>query len=94
MKKTIFSVFLMSALIFSGFWPQAFAEEQGDKVDVKKLFENKCSSCHSADRPKAKRKTKEGWETTVMRMKNVNGCSITDEEAAMIINYLAEEYGQ
>jgi hypothetical protein len=58
------------------------------------LFESKCSICHSINRPKSKNKSKEGWEATVMRMKNKNGCPITDEEAKMIIDYLAEKYGK
>jgi len=41
----------------------------------------------------SKKKTKEAWKTTVMRMKNVNGCPITDDEAMIIIDYLAENYG-
>jgi hypothetical protein len=28
-----------------------------------------------------------------MRMKNTNGCPITDAEAETIINYLSEHYG-
>ena len=70
----------------------AYGEEK--KVEAKSLFEDKCSSCHSIDRPKSKKKTKEGWEKTVMRMKNVNGCPITDDQAKMIIHYLSENYGK
>jgi mono/diheme cytochrome c family protein len=67
------------------------AGAQGD--GGKALLEQKCSICHSADRPKAKKKDRAGWEKTVMRMKNVNGCPITDEEAKTIIDYLAKNYG-
>lgn len=64
------------------------------KVDAKALFEQKCSTCHSIDRPKSKKKTAKEWENTVMRMKNVNGCPITDEEAKVIIDYLSKNYGK
>jgi len=57
------------------------------------LFEQKCSVCHAPDRAKAKKKDRAGWEKTVMRMKNVNGCPITDDEAKTIIDYLAKTYG-
>ena len=40
----------------------------------------------------SKNKSKEGWTGTVLRMKNKNGCPINDEEAKMIIDYLAEKY--
>ncbi len=64
------------------------------KVDAKALFEQKCSTCHSIDRPKSKKKTAKEWENTVMRMKNVNGCPITDEEAKIIIDYLSKNYSK
>ncbi len=57
------------------------------------LFERKCSLCHSIDRPKSKKKSPEEWKNTVMRMKNKNGCPISDKEAEIIIKYLAENYG-
>ena len=70
-----------------------YGAEKG-KVDAKAFFEQKCSTCHSIDRPKSKKKTAKEWESTVMRMKNVNGCPITDEEAKIIIDYLAKNYGK
>ncbi len=63
-------------------------------VDAKSLFEEKCSICHSLERPKSKEKTYDEWEATVTRMKDVNGCPITDEEAKIIIDYLAKNYGK
>lgn len=81
------------ALIFCLTGVTAYGAEE-TKVDAKALFEGKCSQCHSADRPKSKKKTEKEWESTVMRMKNVNGCKITDEEAKTIISYLAATYGK
>jgi len=90
MKKI---VIVLLALIFSVTGVTAYGAEE-TKVDAKALFESKCSQCHSADRPKSKKKTEKEWESTVMRMKNVNGCKITDEEAKTIITYLAATYGK
>lgn len=64
------------------------------KADANALFEQKCSTCHSIDRPKSKRKTLQDWKDTVMRMKNVNGAQITDQEAKEIIDYLAKNFGK
>ncbi len=50
--------------------------------------------CHPTDKPKSKKKSKADWEKTVMRMKNVNRAPINDEEANVIIEYLAEHYGE
>ncbi len=90
-KKKIVIVSL--ALIFSLTGITVYGAEE-TKVDAKALFENKCSQCHSADKPKSKKKTEKEWESTVMRMKNVNGCKITDEEAKAIIGYLTAAYGK
>jgi hypothetical protein len=64
------------------------------KDPSKQLFESKCSGCHSTQRPKSKKKTREGWEETVTRMIKVKGASINDEEAVLIIDYLTKNYGK
>ncbi|MCX5802301.1 MAG: hypothetical protein NTU69_02005 [Proteobacteria bacterium] len=81
--------FLFLALSFS---PTHSAEKA--EVDAKNLFEKKCSGCHSLDRPKSKKKTMNEWKTTVMRMMNVRGAPGTEEEAKIIIDYLAKNYGK
>lgn len=93
MKKFL-SVIIGSLILVAGLWHYAAASGGGDKTDVIQLFESKCSLCHSIERPKSKKKSKEEWQKTVMRMKNTNGCPITDEQAEMIIDYLVEAYGQ
>ena len=62
--------------------------------DAKKLFEKRCGLCHPIDRPKSKKKTREDWEKTVTRMKNVHKAPISDEEAKVIVDYLSENYGK
>ncbi len=63
-------------------------------ADGKALFDEKCGICHATDRPSSKKKDAEGWEKTVMRMKNVNGAPISDEQAKAIIEYLTKTYGK
>ncbi len=58
------------------------------------LFEKECSVCHRSGRAKSKRKTREEWEKTVLRMKNVNGARITEEQARTIIDHLTRMYGK
>ena len=67
--------------------------KKSDGTDAKALFEVKCSLCHTIERPKSKKKSHDAWKSTVTRMKNINGCPITDAEAEIIIKYLAENYG-
>ena len=63
------------------------------QVDAKALFEQKCSNCHSTDRPKSQHKTASEWATTVERMRG-NGASLTDEEAKVIVDHLVQHYGK
>ena len=63
------------------------------QVDAKALFEQKCNNCHSTDRPKSKQKTAAEWATNVERMRG-NGASLTDEEATVIVNHLAQHHGK
>jgi mono/diheme cytochrome c family protein len=66
----------------------------GDEANAKLLFERKCGTCHSIEKPKSKTKIKGEWEKTVMRMKNVNMASISNEEAKAITDYLTNTYGK
>lgn len=65
----------------------------GGDPEARALFESKCSICHPVSRPLGKTKDKTGWTATVTRMKNGNGCPITDEEAGVIIGYLTKIRG-
>jgi len=59
----------------------------------KALFEEKCAVCHDLDRSLSRTKSRSGWTATVKRMRQVNGCPITDKEAVEIINYLTKVRG-
>jgi hypothetical protein len=60
----------------------------------KALFEEKCSICHTLDRPRSKRKTYDEWLTTVLRMKNQREAPIDDSEVETITEFLSANYGQ
>lgn len=72
--------------------PCRASEEKGAE-DAKALFESKCSVCHSTERPKGKKKDREGWEKTVNRMIKTNRAPITEEESKIITDYLVQNYG-
>jgi mono/diheme cytochrome c family protein len=91
MKRKILSILVLSA----AFMLCGAAQETalaGDSAET--LFESKCSQCHSTQRPKSLKKTKKGWEETVIRMMKVNGAPINDEEAGLLIEYLTKNYGK
>lgn len=89
MKKKILYGSLAALFVVSALSIRVCA--QGNK-DPKGLFEATCSRCHSLDIPRGERLTKQGWTDIVARMRS-NGCDMTDAEAAIIRDYLAEEYG-
>ncbi len=87
-----FAIYFVAAafLITSGALVQG--AEKGE-ADAQSLFEQKSSICHSTGRPKSKKKTVSEWAATVERMRK-NGCPLTDEEAQVIVDYLAQNYGK
>ena len=91
MKKFGVSVLVITFLAVFG---MSVYGAENSNVDAKAFFEQICSMCHSIDRPKSKNMTSKEWESTVMRMKNVHGCPIRDDEAKIIIDYLSKNYGK
>ncbi len=81
-------VAVVAAFMLAG-W--AAADASGGKGQA--LFEEKCSVCHDLDRSLSRTKSRSGWTAIVKRMQQVNGCPITDKEAAEIINYLVKVRG-
>jgi mono/diheme cytochrome c family protein len=84
-------LFLLPLVTFS--WisvPQMQAAES----DAKALFEKRCSLCHPVSRPLSKNKSGDEWRQTVTRMKGYAGDRISEEEAAIIIDYLTETRGK
>jgi len=80
-------VFLIASVVLA----QNVQKDQ--PVDAKALFETKCSTCHSIDRPMSKKKTEAKWTKNVARMRK-HGCVLTDEEAKIIVDYLFKNYGK
>jgi hypothetical protein len=51
------------------------------------LVNTVCASCHTLDRVKNKMADKDGWITTVARMKE-KGADLTDEQVPVVVEYL------
>ncbi len=69
-----------------------FAQE--GQADHDKLFNDKCSQCHSLKRVEKRRMSAQDWEKTVQSMKKKKKSNITDEDAKVIVTYLAGRYGK
>jgi len=89
MKKTAMIVLIaVSAVLGVSFHVGAV-----DQKDPRALFEDACSRCHSLDLPRGEKLTKAGWQGIVKRMLS-NGLDVTDQEAAIIVDYLSANYAK
>ena len=70
----------------------ALAPTAAPTPDGATLLETRCSVCHSTDRPKNSRLTKDQWNQLVDIM-IAHGAQLTDAEKAVLVDYLAATYG-
>lgn len=61
-------------------------------ADGATLLETRCVQCHNLERTTSQTKTREQWSATVMDMVD-KGAELSDAEAEVLIDYLAETYG-
>lgn len=87
----------IAVILCTVWWHQAFAEEkrsaQRDWSKGEKLFETKCKLCHTTDRAKNAKKTREEWRSTITRMRSYAPV-ITDEQAELLTDFLSQHYGK
>jgi hypothetical protein len=84
----------ISCIIFLAASGLAVYSADETKTNARTLFEKKCSVCHNLEKATLKNKTPAEWEKTVKRMIESRGAKITDAEAKIITEYLAENYGK
>lgn len=91
MKKTICTI-IATGFVLGGFaLTVSAAGEVYEKIAAgRKMFRSKCGECHSRSYATDETKSREDWQLTVNMMKG-NGLEITDEEKAMVVDYLTVE---
>jgi photosynthetic reaction center cytochrome c subunit len=65
---------------------------KGPDAVAANLVNTACASCHSLDRVKNKTADKDGWTTTVTRMK-AQGANLTDEQVPVVVEFLTRAAG-
>ncbi len=60
---------------------------KGPDAVAANLVNTVCASCHTLDRVKNKMADKDGWTTTVARMKE-KGADLTDEQVPVVVDFL------
>jgi cytochrome c2 len=68
------------------------AEESTGDPSGEELVEARCTRCHGLETTTGAAKTPPQWESTVDRM-IAKGAELTDAEAQILVDYLAENYG-
>jgi quinohemoprotein amine dehydrogenase len=66
--------------------------------DAASILNAKCAACHERTdgglfRIKDQRKTPEAWDMTIVRMMQLHGVEVTDEERAALVKHLADTQG-
>jgi cytochrome c-type biogenesis protein CcmH/NrfF len=67
-------------------------EETSGELSGEELLQARCAQCHGLDIVESATKTQAEWESTVERM-IAKGAELTDAEAQILVEYLAETYG-
>jgi mono/diheme cytochrome c family protein len=80
---------LTAALAF----PSAAENAPSAKDRGRELVEDVCTYCHNLDRLRGKELSREEWRGLTKGMIS-EGAPVTDEELAMILDYLAKNYGK
>jgi DNA uptake protein ComE-like DNA-binding protein len=94
-------LFLGMCLLCS-FWPQAWAiadtpsqNSSGDLLQDapgKDMVVKKCTQCHDASQFATQRKSGDDWQQVITQMSS-NGLTLTDEEEAIVLDYLTKNLG-
>jgi DNA uptake protein ComE-like DNA-binding protein len=71
--------------------PGAAAPSASTKGEV--ALTSSCTQCHGLNLITEKRQTREQWSTTVDQMQE-RGADVTDEQAELIVDYLAAHFGK
>jgi competence ComEA-like helix-hairpin-helix protein len=77
--------------------PAAIAAQDGQAAGLPDnpstaLFVRVCSDCHALERTITRRRTRAEW-TDTMRQMLEDGAEVTDEEVAVLIDYLVSNFG-
>lgn len=67
-------------------------EQKSTVAKPETLLDTRCAECHALSRVTEAKKDRAGWEATVERMVR-NGARLSEEEKAVLVDYLASKYG-
>lgn len=86
------SVVLAGIVLLACSSPSPADGSAGAAAGGQALVEERCSECHALTRVQSASKTRDQWEQTVSDMID-KGARLSEEEQAVVVDYLAEAYG-
>ena len=86
MKRGLLLGLVLGFMLSTVELPAVWAQDDGAT-----LLDQRCSVCHSSDRPKSKKKTPEEWNATVTRMIG-KGAKLSPDEKQVLVDYLSKTY--
>jgi mono/diheme cytochrome c family protein len=98
MLRDLLTRWLLAGLIGAHPAVAGAADETGVVLaegDGRERVQAMCSMCHSLDYIviNSPFQDRTAWEKTVRKMVNVMGAPLTEEDVAVVVNYLASHYG-
>lgn len=98
MLRELATRWLLAGLIGGIVLPANAADETGIELadgEGRERVQALCSMCHSLDYIviNSPFQNRTAWEKTVRKMVNVMGAPLTEEDVAVVVNYLASHYG-
>jgi mono/diheme cytochrome c family protein len=99
MLRKLTTRWLLAGLIGVLAMPAGAADETGIVLvegEGRERVQAMCSACHSLDYIviNSPFQDRTAWEKTVRKMVNVMGAPLTEEDVALVVNYLASHYGR
>jgi hypothetical protein len=90
----LLATLLIAALLITTSITPAFASGDGEakKQKARGLFVDACTACHTLERVRIQRLGKEEWRHLIAGMLS-EGVPLTDDETALLVDYLAENFG-
>ncbi len=83
-------------VLLIGCLPVAFAASEDGAAarheKARELFVEACTACHTLERVREQRLTKDEWMHVIAGMLS-EGVPLTDEEMSLLTDYLAENFG-
>jgi hypothetical protein len=70
----------------------AFSSREPANDKARQLVLEACTACHTLDRVRSQRLTREEWRQTIAGMLS-EGVPLTDDEVTLVVDYLARNFG-